>query len=365
MFGQKQNTKAPADMDIDGGGFVPPPMNSVSQTKEQPSELNEITKNSMPETEQMPASYQDIADDPNFKQAQGLDALPQQLPEPGKEQELLSPSQPESAPAQYVPQPPASHNKTLMPIIFSAAVMAISLGVSGFVYLKVNSQVNKLDENKQYFESAINSVKQSIANIQAESKGSDIKELEEKINEQIARLDMSLSDLQGQISVQGAFDDIAEEPKTELLISRHGFELSYPKDWRVILRIDDYETIKAAQDAGDNVVVLANYEKGHETGTAKDIMIFAWIDGALGKTLNEWVLELNGINTMEDIAIGGSKGKMVQRKKGDGYVSEIYYADGEYGVMFVKEPFESAMDQEFEAVASSFRFVFDENKANN
>lgn len=152
--------------------------------------------------------------------------------------------------------------------------------------------------------------------------------------------------------------------------SVHGFQIYYPKNWRISSLIDKFTNIAEAQRVGGNYFSIFSYPEDniYNPGApvpSNEIKIEIWVyDDVAAVSIDEWIKSLNleKILHMENITIGNVVAKKIlygarvpYGVAGPGRKT-VFYLNGNKGVKFHSWSLDTQYSQEFDDVVKTFKF---------
>ncbi|HVY54240.1 MAG TPA: PsbP-related protein [Thermodesulfobacteriota bacterium] len=171
------------------------------------------------------------------------------------------------------------------------------------------------------------------------------------------------------------FSGIAEGKKdvpkktdaVETYTSGHGFSIDYPKGWKLVTYMEEYETLEDAEKDAGNYFSIQSYQdddpriRGYHYFPADTLKIEAWVYPDYGGTLAELITQTKDITRIDDFTIGGKKAKKVWQKVGEGVdagddIYSIYFVDDGKRAIFTCYPIYTSLKDKFEEIVGSFRF---------
>ena len=129
--------------------------------------------------------------------------------------------------------------------------------------------------------------------------------------------------------------------------SNFGFSIIYPNNWYLYSHLDDYKTLKEAQEAGGNYFHITNYNPDTAPGTSEfrenDIKIAIYFYKLNNKSIDNWIKvqcknNESKILSKTKVLLGNKSFFKILTVSGDAEYTIFYYSNGKHIAEFVFYP---------------------------
>lgn len=161
-------------------------------------------------------------------------------------------------------------------------------------------------------------------------------------------------------------NNVTNTSKENRYISKHKFEITYPKNWHLQSHIESYDDLDVAIEEYQNNFYIFSYNQ--EEGlpgnlTINNLKIVVHIFNNISLDIDEWIYKKDGFEDKNIVSIneinmekGIAKEVIWESEDKSERQITIFYKEGADGAIFIAYPFNSNLVDNFYQIMKSFKF---------